>query len=291
MKLGLGTVQFGVDYGVSNPDGRTSADEVVEILSVARRNGIRVLDTAALYGSSEQVLGTAMAGKHQFRLITKTIRFDNGRITPVEAIKLEKAFGGSLEKLRCSSVYGLMIHNADDLLLEGGHLLIEKMSELKQRGVVEKIGVSIYTAEHIDRILEKYSIDIIQVPINVLDQRLLHSGHLARLKEAGVEIHARSIFLQGLLLMEIDALPQYFRGISEHLSRYRAEIEKQGVTPLDAALGFVAGLDEVDFAICGVNNHQQLEEICSGFNPLPREMFTEFALQDESILNPSKWKN
>ena len=290
MKIGLGTVQFGVDYGISNPAGQTSAKEVAEILAVAERNDIRVIDTATLYGTSEDVLGKTLPVDHQFKLVTKTLRFDTARITLGDVSLLERSFENSMQKLRCESVYGLLIHSADDLLSEDGHLLLEKIVELKQRGLVEKIGVSIYTSQQIDRILDRFAIDLIQVPLSVLDQRLLLGGHLAKLKKSGIEIHARSVFLQGLMLMQPGTLPPYFDGIKAHLVRYHEMLHKNGIAPVDAAIGFVCGLNEIDYAICGINNHLQLKDICSGFAPLPQENFREFSLNQEEILNPAQWE-
>lgn len=289
MKLGLGTVQFGLDYGISNSEGVTPIEEVREILAVAKRNSIRVIDTAAMYGSSEEVLGKTLPAGNNFDIVTKTPRFDGNMENKADLLK--QTFQRSLKNMNRTSVYGLLIHHADDLLGNGGNLLIGKMKELKEEGTVKKIGVSVYTAAQIDMILDRFDIDIIQLPINVLDQHLLNSGHLTRLKKAGIEIHARSAFLQGLLLMEPAALPSYFDSIKPHLKQYRDSLLQYRLTPLQAALGFVAGINEVDVVVCGVNNHLQLEELCGNLMSIEPSMFSSFAIYDEDILNPSKWKN
>lgn len=289
MKLGLGTVQFGLDYGISNPDGRTTLEEASEILEVARNCRISIIDTAALYGSSEEVLGRILPEDHDFKLITKTIRIDACRITPADASMLEKTFTDSLYKLRCHSIYGLMIHSADDLLAEGGSLLFECMTFLKEQGLIQKIGVSVYTSEQVDQVLQQFAIDLIQLPVNVLDQRLLQGKQLFNLKAAGVEIHARSAFLQGLLLMDPGELPRHFDPVRKHLLRYHEYLNECGLTPMQAALGFVTALDEIDVVICGVNNHQQLKELCAASARHTPIDLRQFALDDEMILNPSKW--
>lgn len=289
MKLGLGTVQFGMDYGISNLAGQTSAEEVAEILASAVNNGIRVIDTAALYGSSEEVLGRALPAGHRFLLVTKTVRFDTGRITPKEVTLLEQGFARSLQRLGRSSLYALLIHNACDLLAENGHLLMESLDRLKQSGMVTKIGVSVYGAEQIDRVLGRFAIDMIQLPVNILDQRLLRGGQLASLRRAGVEIHARSPLLQGLLLMEPGLLPPHFDPVKAHLTRYRHWLSLRGMNQVQAALGFVTGLHHVDRVICGVSDHKQLEELCSAAAPLCSSDFEEFALDDDAILNPARW--
>jgi len=291
MKIGLGTVQFGMDYGISNREGKSPAEEVSRILDVAARNEIHVLDTAAFYGTSEDILGKTLPRAHHFSIVTKTTGFNKDRITSSEARLLEKTFERSLAKMGQSAIYGLLIHNADDLLMDGGHLLMEKMLDIKRRGLVKNVGVSLYTGRQVERILDMYVPDIVQLPINVLDQRLLSGGHLAKLKAAGVEIHARSVFLQGLLLMDPETLPPYFDPIREHLGNYHKTIRRQGVSAVQAALGFVKGLDEVDVVLCGVNNHRQLTEICHLANkPVDSEILAGFAIWDNSILNPSLWR-
>lgn len=290
MKIGIGTAQFGMDYGISNPEGKTPEPEVRRILQTAAARGIRLIDTAALYLDSERVLGDALPPDHVFDIVTKTPRFSKKRITREDLALIDEAFLRSLESLKCSSVYGLLLHDAADPLAENGHLLVERMLEFRDRGLVKKIGVSVYDSRQIDVILERYAVDLVQAPVNVLDQRLLRNGRLAALKDRGVEIHVRSAFLQGLLLMEPDRLPPHFSSMKPHLKKYHEFIAREGLTPVEAALGFVLGLDEADVVVCGVNNRPQLDEICGVAACRNREMFGEFAIGDETILNPSLWR-
>lgn len=288
MKIGLGTVQFGLDYGVSNTQGMTTRQEAAKILKTAADRKVRIIDTAALYGSSEDVLGGALPTGHQFHIVTKTRSFKKDVIMPDDANALEEGFSASLSKLRAKSVYGLLLHDCDDLFAKGGGLLMTKMQGFKESGLVEKIGVSVYNASQIDRAMDMFPIDLIQIPISIFDQRLIVSGHLSRLKAAGVEIHARSVFLQGLLLMDIELLPGFFNPVRERLKSYHEFISREGLSPVHAAVGFVIGLQEIDAAVCGVNNHIQLLDILKS-RPLPTQGFEGFAITDESILNPSRW--
>lgn len=291
MKLGIGTVQFGMDYGISNREGQTPPDEVRKILDMAAAQGVRVLDTASLYGTSETVLGKTLRPDHVFDIVTKTPAFGTAAISDSDAQRLEQAFLQSLENMRQSHVYGLLMHNADDLLVEGGELLMEKMSLLKQRGLVKKVGASIYSGEQVDRLMEKYEMDLVQLPVNVLDQRLLTGGQLGRLKRRGVEVHARSIFLQGVLLMQAKDLSVHFESIRAHIASYHAYLIGHGLSLLEAALGFVAGLKEVDVAVCGINTCRQFDEIIAMAKPLSVSVSLEnFAIDDPAILNPSQWK-
>jgi aryl-alcohol dehydrogenase-like predicted oxidoreductase len=252
VKLGLGTVQFGCDYGVSNAVGQTPLEEVRNILAEAAKAGVRVVDTAVLYGTSEEVLGQTLWEGHPFAIVTKTVKFAKDWLDRTDADVLEARFQESLGKLRQPAVYGLLLHDVDDLLKPGGHLLWDRMERLKLEGKVEKIGVSVYTEDQIEAVLASYRIDLIQLPINVLDQRLLQFGQLTALQQAGIEIHARSAFLQGALLISPDSLPAVFERIRSLLNTYHAEMHSRGLTLVQAALSFVCSLPQIDAGGCGV---------------------------------------
>ena len=290
MKIGLGTVQFGMDYGVSNAAGKVLAPEVSKILDLAKQQSISILDTASSYGNSEEVLGSVLADDRSFSIVTKTPVFKNEIITKSEVTELNNAFAASLKKLQQPSVYGLLVHSSEDLLKHGGDLLWEKMCNLKEQGLVKKIGVSVYTAEQIDRISDKYSIDLIQVSINVFDQRLLLSGHLSKLKKTNIEIHARSIFLQGVLLSKVTDLPSYFKPFHSHLQRYYEFVYKHNWSPVQASLGFALGIEEIDTVLLGVESEAQLREIINTAKSLDSSLFRRFAMDDDLLLNPSKWQ-
>lgn len=294
MKLGIGAAQFGLDYGVSNTGGITPIAEVAKILQQAESLGIELIDTAPAYGDSEAVLGSCIQDRSCFKIMTKTPFFDKGVIREEDVAHLRKTFISSLQKLRQSSVYGLLIHHSDDLFAVNGQKLWKSMEALKDEGLVKKIGVSVYDAEQIDEALKRYAIDLVQVPVNIFDQRLLKSRHLKKLKDRQIEIHARSIFLQGLLLMEPSIVPPYLSWAAPYLQKYHDLIKPLNLTALDAALAFVDHLEEIDAYIVGLNNYQQLEEILSHLtknrdNTLDFDC-SKFALTDESIINPSLWK-
>lgn len=291
MKLGLGTVQFGMNYGVSNRNGQPTVEEASEILALATFRGIRVLDTAPLYGTSEDVLGEILPSHHEFCLVTKTPKFNKPEIRPADAHYLERIFLRSLERMRVARVYGLLVHRTEDLFVPGSQLLLETMQDLRERGLVEKLGVSLYHPEHLDLVLDRFKVDLVQLPLNVFDRRMLSKGHLTKLKQMGVEIHARSVFLQGLLLMQPALLPPYFARVQPHLERYHDYLRTQNLSPVRAALGFVTSVKELDAIICGVTSRQELQILCTEMNS-PREPngLKNFALEDASILDPSSWQ-
>lgn len=287
MKLGLGTVQFGLDYGVSNNEGCTPVDEARRILDYAETVGIQVLDTSPSYGVSEQVLGEVAADPRPFKVVTKSRPQVSG---PNE---LRTDLQESLRRLSRTRVYGLLVHRSSDLLSRNGAELYAELVRLKEQGIVEKIGVSVYTAAEIDALLEKYSIDLLQIPCNVMDQRLLVSGHLQTAKDRGIEIHARSVFLQGLLLMSPESLTRKFKSMVTPLRSYRRFIAERGLTPVCAALRFVLQIPEIDVVLCGVNTCSQLEEIVADVvaNQANLEMreFSKFGMDEVRLLNPSLW--
>lgn len=286
-KIGLGTAQWGMDYGVSNKQGQTRPEEVRRILRFARAAGIQLLDTAPLYGDSELVLGQESLSS--FRVITKTPRLDGTMNGTRASDYLDRTLDLSLNNLRLGSVYGLLIHNADDILSPNGQRLINALEHFKSHGRVSKIGISIYDSNQIKKALDLFRPDIVQLPINVLDQRLIQDGTVARLSRLGIEVHARSTFLQGLLLMNANKVPSYFGPWVPLLSSWHRFCVDHSTSPLHAALGFVCGLKDVSHVVVGVQDQKQLIEILDESNALEDVDFTQFASADPEILNPSLW--
>lgn len=291
MRLGLGTAQFGFDYGVSNTRGKTVPQEVARILAHADREEIDLLDTAALYGDSEAAIGAAVAPKQAFRVVTKTPVFTASTIGEADVADLRATFARSLSRLRCAQVYGLLVHAAGDLLRPGGEQLWRAMGEMKKAGQVAKIGFSVYSGADIDALLARFHPDLVQVPVNALDQRLLRDGRLAHLKRLGVEVHARSIFLQGLLLMEPQAVPPQLRGFGDELEEYAAFLRRHSLSRLEGALQFIRGVEGVDAALIGVNDEPQLRQCIAAFrgNAASRIDFSAVACSRDSLLNPATW--
>lgn len=287
-QLGLGTVQWGLPYGVMNSAGQTSPKGVGEILSEAQKLGVKVLDTSCQYGSAEKVLG--QNSLNNFKVITKTLSFGGIEISTSHVDKVFNTFRKSLAHMSCDSLYGLLIHRADDLLLPGGCQLIYLLERIKAEGLVSKIGVSVYDGSQVDAILNLFLPDIVQLPLNVLDQRLLLSGHIALLKDLGVEIHARSVFLQGLLLAPVDSIPSYFQPIRENLMRWQgAVLKKQKLSLTQAALAFVRDCPGVDVVLVGVDNVDHFKTCFSDFTVAPSFDASGLACEDAKFLNPNNW--
>jgi aryl-alcohol dehydrogenase-like predicted oxidoreductase len=183
----------------------------------------------------------------------------------------------------------LLAHDSDDLLAEGGRQLFDAMQDLKRQGDVEKIGASVYTVRQIEGLLGRGGIDLIQAPMNVLDQRLIDSGALREIASRGIELHIRSAFLQGLLLADPAALPPHFAAAKPQLEAFQRAARAAGRSPAQAALAFLIGRPEIDTVLVGVDSLAQIEEIASDpLDPLDLD-YRAFRVTDEGILNPLAW--
>jgi len=279
LKIALGTAQFGLNYGITNRDGQVTIDKVKSILNYAKDKGIDTLDTAAGYGNSEQVLGEI--GVNDYQVVTKTTSFKNG------VDEVIKGFHQSLNDLNIGQVDGLLIHDINEVKDKEFSGLFKQLNELKQQGLVNKIGFSTYTPEQVDFLLENFGFDLIQVPFNVFDTRLAEGGQLKALKKKNIEIHARSVFLQGVLL-NFDSLSDYFSTWKKQFSKYQLMVEKSGLTLLEYALNFALNTQEIDKVLVGVDSEKQLKEIVQAMKV--RNNLDAFSINDLDLLNPSLWK-
>jgi aryl-alcohol dehydrogenase-like predicted oxidoreductase len=287
-KLGLGTVQWGVAYGISNQAGVTDPGEVRSILLAAQKAGVKLLDTASLYGHAETVIGANRLDA--FKIVTKTPRFATPYIENFHVEQMFDTFNHSLEKLGVDHVHGLLVHHAQDLLVDGGERLVAGMYRLKDQGRVSKIGVSIYDGEQLEGLLQRFTPDLVQLPLNVFDRRLVDSGWLQRLNERGVEIHIRSAFLQGLLLMHLDDIPSYFKPISQLLANWHAAAREQEMSLVQAALAFVRDLPEVDHVLVGVESVSQFQACLQDFSNPATFDAAGLACDDPAFVNPKFWR-
>jgi aryl-alcohol dehydrogenase-like predicted oxidoreductase len=291
MKIGLGTAQFGLDYGVSNASGKVGRQAAQAIIDLAITSGVTVLDTAAAYGDAEATVGACVPAQSTVRIVTKLPRTPSD--AKASAIKgwVFDTIRQSLTRLRRQQVDAVLVHHADDLLGPQGHRLWRALIDLRDEGLAESVGVSIYRADEIDSLLQQCVPDIVQLPINVLDQRLFRGGQLQRLRDCDVEIHGRSLFLQGLLLMEPENLPgDHFNAVRPVLTSFRQAARAQGLSPLQAAVAFARSVRQVDVSIFGVTTTDELAEITRATEvELPLPWFEPFALTNERILNPAQW--
>jgi aryl-alcohol dehydrogenase-like predicted oxidoreductase len=283
-RIGLGTVQFGVDYGVSNTAGRVAASEVSLILDTAHDAGIRLLDTAASYGTAEEVLGGVLRADQHFEIVTKALPLSHG------LLEVEKRARRSLDLLGRTPVEAILVHAAQDLIGSDGPRLWALLQRLRDQGLYRRIGISAYAVDRPLELAKRFRPEIMQVPFSVLDQRLKQNRELEQLKQLGIEIHVRSIFLQGLLLMDPERLPAKLAHARPALSATRSRIMGAGLTPIEAAVGFVLAQDEVDVALVGVTSHNELSQIVAApAKKIPELDWLACAIDDPVILTPSLW--
>jgi len=286
-KIALGAVQFGMDYGINSISGQVLPAEIKDILNYAYRQNIDLLDTAPAYGNSEQVLGKC--NSHEFKIVTKTRHFDCLEIGNREAQLLDSDFSQSLTDLKKDRVYGVLFHNANDLLKHGSDKLFNRLNDFKQAGKIKKIGVSIYNHEQLQSIIDNFDIDLVQLPFNILDRRLVDSGIFRMLQDRDVEIHARSVFLQGLLLMTEQSRPGKFKRWEALWKVWHEWLNDNQITALEATIRHAISMPEISKVLVGVDTVDQLKEIViatPGVLPdIPPDMFTN----DADLLNPSNW--
>lgn len=288
MKVMLGTAQFGLDYGVTNATGKVDFQEALSIIETLKEGGLEGVDTAPLYGHSEQVLGELLLSYHNLEVITKTCKFEKAAPFPLKVL-LQETFMQSLKRLNKSHVKGLLIHRVQDL--ESFPSLWGEMQQLRNAGLVKKIGASLYSPSDLEIIFKYPDIDIVQLPLNVFDQRFLADGSLQEIKNRGIEVHVRSIFLQGILLQQTPPLSSQFIPAQHVFLDYFENLSQRGLTPMEGAVSFIKSLNSlVDAVVVGFVNRRQATEFCQAFNkPISAVDFSRYAIKDEKIVNPMWW--
>lgn len=285
MKLALGTVQFGQSYGVANKAGQIPAAEATAILEYAASIGINMLDTAVGYGNSEQRLGEI--GILDWQVVSKIPAVPDG-CGDISGWVTESV-QDSLQRLGLPRLYALLLHKPQQLLGADGGQIYAALQQLRETGLVQKIGSSIYAPAELDDLCRRYEFDVVQAPFNLLDRRLIESGWMSRLANSGVELHVRSIFLQGLLLMPSSDRPAKFNRWQAHWSAYSDWLRSAELTPLQACVRHSLSFPEVTRVIVGVDNSDQLRSIfeaASGPVPIPP---SALQVHDCDLLNPSVW--
>lgn len=284
-RLALGAAQLGDAYGIANKLGRVSDLEIKKMLKLAALGGLNTIDTAIAYGDSESRLG--MAGLNDFQVITKLPEIPNvADISEWILLQIQN----SLIRLRISSLHGVLLHRPAQLVGVRGNEVLSGLSELKYLGLVEKIGVSIYSPQDLDGIAFD-QIDLVQAPYNLIDQRLFTSGLAHQLVDSGIEIHARSAFLQGLLLLTANTSIAKFDRWQTLWSRWREWLSIQSVTPVEACLGFVLAQSSISRVVVGAESSDQLFDLLSVSKSNLISKWPNLSCDDLALINPSNWNN
>jgi aryl-alcohol dehydrogenase-like predicted oxidoreductase len=284
-RLALGTVQFGLSYGIANKAGQVTRPEAKAMLQLASTNGIDTLDTAIAYGDSEMCLGEV--GTEDFKVVTKLPAI------PVDCADVsdwvQQQVSASLSRLGVTSVYGLLLHRPEQLLGPNGTELYRVLQTLKDNGQVQKVGVSIYSPEELEALTPQFRFDLVQAPFNLVDRRLYRSCWLQRLKDDGVEVHTRSAFLQGLLLMTQADIPDKFLPWSGLWQKWHRWLADYNGSAIQACLAFPLSFSEIDQVVVGADSVNQLAQIVSATNSPPISELPDLQCEDEDLINPAHW--
>lgn len=282
MKLTLGTVQFGIDYGISNTDGVPSDAVLSEILYLAKTAGMDCLDTANAYGNAEERLG--LYNNNRFKLVTKFPKVTSSN-------ELKSSLNDSLQKLKQEAVYGYLAHNAD-ILIENPELW-QTLLQLKEEKKVKKIGYSLYDPLQLQKLLELDCIpDLVQLPYSMLDRKF--ESAIEILKKQGTKIHVRSVFLQGLYFMDPKQLPKKLQPLEKALSALH-QISKEEKIPVSAiALHFALQNQNIDQVVIGVVTAKQLSENIDtvteySCNENVFSKIRSIEILNKELLNPVNW--
>jgi aryl-alcohol dehydrogenase-like predicted oxidoreductase len=292
-QIALGTAQFGLDYGITNRSGQVCPSESQALLKAAWDGGIRVLDTAPAYGNCESLLGASIqaASDRAWRIVTKTLPLKTSRLASSDLSRVDRSFSDSLARLKVDAVDTLLVHHAPDLLNPGGDRLWEWMISRKQLGHCQHLGISIYSREEALSVLDRFDIDVVQLPASLADQRLLRDGTVARLHQAGVAVHVRSLFLQGVLLSDPAFIAEHFPAQSRWATSLWAEYKRQGITPLQACIGFFRAQPEFSFAVIGVTCESELTALLAAWDKAPRQDWSHWAADSPTFTDPRQWRS
>ena len=292
-KVVIGTTKFGMPYGAID---QTQVDEfgVERIFSKAHQLGFNCFDTAPSYGDAERLIGRYLAPELRSSCITKVAKISSTRIQAQDLRAVDECFRLSLKNMQTHSCYGLLVHDVQDLNKSGAEKLLAWMQSLKQRGLVNKIGVSVYTPKEAEELCQRFDFDLIQLPCNIFDQRFLLSGAIDRLAEAGIEVHARSLFLKGLLLkahscadISESKMP---RKLLKHAESFFESMRQINISTYDSCLSFAKSQKAINRWVIGLSSEQQLARLLeSDCNKQGLIDFGRWAFFEDAALDPRTW--
>lgn len=260
--LCLGTAQLGMQYGINNKVGKLSKESVFEILDTAIENNIRMWDTASIYGEAEQLLGEYLA---EHRDTTRDVKIVSKQCQSVDGLEykavekcIREELQQSLERLHREYLDGYLLHSYREI---DNSDTIEMLQELKTEGLIRAIGVSVYEIDEAEKAIDGGVIDYLQMPCSIFDQRGLTSGMFQKAKEKGITVFTRSAFLQGLLMMREEEIPEYLNGIRPYIVKFNQILARYNIERKHAVLKYVLSQTIIDYMVFGVETKVQLEEI------------------------------
>jgi aryl-alcohol dehydrogenase-like predicted oxidoreductase len=284
-KIILGTAQFGANYGISNTSGNLLIDEATKIINHLRNANIQYIDTAINYSQSQLIL--SQIDLTDLKVISKIPSFDNINLSSKN--KVINLIEESISRIGISNYHALLLHRPQQLLSEEKEKIVKLLDMIRKKNYATKLGISIYNPIHLNKLLELYPFDIVQAPLNILDNRILYNGYIELLKKKKIEFHARSIFLQGLLLLSNNSIPFKDDGFQEIFTIWHKWLKTNSLSPIEACIRFLYQIEEVDNIIIGVQSLKQLKEILKIKKNKISSLPNWPSRIDEKIINPSMW--
>ena len=293
MKLCIGTVQFGVDYGLHGKSAPTLADSVA-MLNAAVQHGVDAIDTSSLYGNAESVVGSFLrqspVPRENLYIVSK---FGLEGLSATDCVgQLERETDASMAKMGIEYLDSYICHVPSAVRDER---IVQAMVSLRESGKICKVGFSVYEAKEAFAAIDTHAVDFLQIPLSILDQRMSVEGVLDRAAEAGVELHARSAFVQGLALMAESEVPEHLAAIRPVIARLDKLCRDFGIGRRDLAMAFVRKHRQISHLVFGVHDLNQLLENIDSFSAdVPEEAIREarrlFADVDSRLVMPNKWR-
>jgi aryl-alcohol dehydrogenase-like predicted oxidoreductase len=286
-RISLGTAQFGLDYGITNNTGQIDSDEADLILAECLAIGINSIDTAIAYGNAENALGNSGVG--DFDVVTKLPPLPRN-IEDVQYWVFESVLA-SMKRLNLTKLDGLLLHRSADLVGEYGGMLMTALNTLKERQIVNKVGISIYDPAELDALGDLvFTLDMVQAPYNAFDQSLEITGWLLKLNTSKIEVQARSIFLQGILLASSIDRSDYFSNWGYHFDLWDSWLKDSNQTAMEACINAISSNQAIDKIVVGVQGIQQLREVVEVFRNIKAQSTpNELHISDKLLIHPSNW--
>ena len=278
-KIILGTANFSNKYGLINKQKIKQNS----LLKCANKFGIKFLDTSPLYGKAEKKIGKS---KIKFQIITKIPKITNKWTSPRSWVL--KSISSTQKNVKQKILYGALIHHVQDLKKKRGKILYNTLQDLKKDKKIKKIGISIYSLVDLKWILRKFDFDIIQLPFNVFNRELINGHWIEKLKRRKIEIHCRSIFLQGLLLTK-KKLPRRLLGLEKKIHKFSNWTKAREISTLQASLNFVLKFKKIDKIIIGADDCTQLKEIMKISKYKSMNIPKFFEIKKKRYINPTLW--
>jgi len=282
-KLILGTVQFGLDYGINNSNGKPNVDEIYKIFKFAKSNGIEILDTADAYGNASEIIGSYI--KENCSVFQVNTKFKGGNKS------LSKQLQESLSVLNIAKVGTYFFHSFDDF--KSNNDFIKELTALKDSDLIHNIGLSVYDNHEFFEAINAKEIDVIQFPFNLFDN-LHQRGQLMKLaKSKGKQLQVRSVFLQGLFFKNSDSLPSILRPLRPYLIAIKKIAQDFSVDIEHLALSYALQQPEIDHVIIGVDNLDQLQRnVMFALKPIAPEIMEtldQLFVKETELLYPKNW--